>query len=46
MHGLFGKCKASYGIVDIFRGRGDFVEFCCNSLWPAGVIDSAVGDGG
>ena len=44
MHSLFGKCEASYGIMHVFRGRSEFVEYRCNPLGPAGVVDSAVGN--
>ena len=45
MHGLLGQSEASYGIMDVLHGGSEFVEFCCYTLGPAGVVDSAVGDG-
>ena len=39
VHSLFDECEASYGIMHVFRGRSEFVEYRCNPLGPAGVVD-------
>ena len=46
VHSLFGECEASYGIVYVFRGNSEFVEYRCNPVGPTGVVDNTIGKNG